>query len=59
MKDFLDKKLEIGDKVVFIEKGCRNFKRGTVVDFKPKSVVVQKEAGGRDMQSLPYLLMKI
>jgi len=36
--DFLGAELNVGDEVVFISRGYRDFSRGTVVSFTPQKV---------------------
>jgi hypothetical protein len=38
MKDFLGRELQIGDAVIFIDRGYRSYKTGHVVDFTAKNV---------------------
>ncbi|QYC52438.1 hypothetical protein [Salmonella phage SSBI34] len=36
MKDFLGKELEVGDRIVYMQAGYKEFKKATVVGFSPK-----------------------
>jgi hypothetical protein len=45
MKDLLGNELNIGDGVVFIQQGYRNYLRGIVVAFTPKFVRVSYAQG--------------
>ena len=41
MKDFLGKKVQVGDKVIIIEPYYHNLIRGLIVKFTPKGVKVK------------------
>jgi hypothetical protein len=39
-KDFLGKELEVGDSVIFIEPGYRNFQKGVIFKFTEKMIFI-------------------
>ncbi len=43
-KDFLGKELKVGDEVVFVLLGYREFRRGTVKKLTPKTLIVEQSA---------------
>lgn len=59
MKDFLKQKLNVGDKVIFIEPGYRNYKTGVISRFtKHFAFVENKKLFGGEMKQKGHQLIK-
>ena len=62
MKDFLDNDLGIGDKVVFIKPGYRDFSTGTIIRFTKYFVIIEKDKGdyhAKTIRQEPTQLIKV
>lgn len=60
MKDYLGKELNVGDEVVFVESGYRNFKRGIIIKITSHFCYINY--GSRDVDNIKqggYQLIKI
>ncbi len=58
MKDFLGEALAIGDEVVFVLQGYREFRRGTIYAFTPKNVRI-KYHGFAEILQHPTQVIKV
>jgi hypothetical protein len=62
MKDFLKRDLEIGDSVIIMEPGYRNFVIGQIVLFTPKNVrirYVRNSIYTEDIVVEPHRIIKL
>lgn len=63
MKDFLKQELAVGDKVVFIQPGYREYMVGTIKRFTAKFVVIEywPYSGSyvRELKQTPCQLVKV
>lgn len=59
MKDFLNKELEIGDKVVFITPNYREFSTGVIFGFTPMNVRVTIDRTQDSILQSPSQLIKL
>lgn len=58
MKDYLGNDLQVGDEVVYVELGYRNFKKGKIARFTAKFVFI-KEGKSMEIKQKPEQLIKI
>ena len=42
-KDFLGKKLQIGDEIVFVQLGYRNLLKGRIASMTPKTIMIEHD----------------
>ena len=63
MKDFLKQELAVGDKVVFIQPGYREYMVGTIARFTAKFVVIEylpyNSSYVRELKQPPCQLVKV
>ena len=62
MEDFLGNKLEVGDPVVFITPGYRDFSKGKILRFTKCYVFIEKEKQSKfdkEIKQFPNQLIKI
>lgn len=58
MKDYLGNDLQVGDEVVYVQLGYRNFQKAIISRFTDKFVFI-KEGKSREIKQAPNQLIKI
>lgn len=62
MKDYLGNELGLGDEVVFVQRGYRNFWRGIITKMTPKTILIthaRANIGGTETKQTPEQVIKV
>lgn len=62
MRDFLDRELNVGDTVVFVQLGYRNLLVGTIARMTPKTILIahdETNVCSRETKQFPSQVVKI